>query len=505
MKTIKIGFLIIRLELHKKRKDYPKKFIIQSILIILCFLIVIYSHHLIKNPMYKIIYSKFIKDNFFREGNKNCDELDPIFLMAERFKKLPTTICESKETKHICYHNSKYNNYNKIARFKYGLICKMENIILDPLKSFQTNYIYNGPIDKIHKGFPILKKGFLSMKCEVFGNDRISNKLYKTYFKSWKYENDENEGKIPELAPGKIIFFVSRNQDSPNLFHGISELINVICIMYLFNIDPQNIQIIFLESMNLKNDPLFYLYKKLVSKGGDPLYIRNLKQKYHISSAIYVPINWDSPLFIKLNIPKGYPDCNYSTKTFNIFDNLINKYLKIPYFKDSFTSEGDIFYYPKSVIQNSLNNCFNITITIQWRKVWPKNRKFQQRILGNGPELADSLASALQKNYLIRLVDTASLSIIEQISIMKKTDYLIGVHGAGLSLSIFMPSHGVLYEIIPKKKNNLLLILSSLSGHLSFSDIISSKMKIINDNEIYFFDSKEFTTKALKIIKKSHF
>ena len=496
------------MELKRKEKTVKKKFFNLFILIIICILFDEYSSrlsHYLKNPVYKDIYDKLKKDNFFREDNMKCDKLDPIFLMAERFKKLPRRICESKESKHICFHNSKYNNYNKIAKFKYGLICKMENIILDPLKSFQTQYIYNGPIDKIYKGFPILTKGFLSMKCEVFEKYRIFNKLYKNYFNSWNSKNEDNEGKYPELAPGKIIFFVSRNQDSPNLFHGISELINVICLMYLFNINPENIQIIFLESMNLRHDPLFYLYENLISRGGEPIYIRNLKQKYHISSAIYVPINWDSPLFIKLNIPKGYPDCKYSTQTYNIFDNLIAKYLRLPYFKDSFKSDGNIFYYPESVIHNSkLNNCFNISITIQWRKVWPKGRKFQQRILGNGPELADRLALALHKNYLIRLVDTASLSIMEQISIMKKTDYLIGVHGAGLSLSIFMPSHGILYEILPKRKNNLLLILSSLSGHLSFSDIISSKLTIINDNEIYSFDSKEFVSKSLKVIEKNH-
>ena len=65
----------------------------------------------------------------------------------------------------------------------------------------------------------------------------------------------------------------------------------------------------------------------------------------------------------------------------------------------------------------------NKTITIQWRKVWPKGRTFQKRILGNGVQLADKLASILPNNYLIRLVDTASLSFIEQVSIMRTSDY----------------------------------------------------------------------------------
>ena len=329
------------------------------------------------------------------------------------------------------------------------------------------------------------------------------NLIYNSYFQAWNYNYEKKED-IKELAPGKTIFFISRNQDSPNLYHGISELINTISVMYLFNLNPEDIQIIFLESMLLKNDPLFDLYKSIISKGGEPIYIKNLNQKYHITSAIHIPINWDSPLFVELNIPNGYPTCRYPTQTFNILNNLINKYTSIPIFVDSFLSDNEIFYYPSSVIQNfNLNNSFKKAITIQWRKVWPKGRKFQYRILGNGPELADVLASILPNNYLIRLVDTASLSIFQQISIMRKTDYLIGVHGAGLSLSIFMPLQSVFYEILPKQNIKVLALMSALSGHKVYRDIIKSKLEIINDNEVYYFDPKDFSEKALKHLKEN--
>ena len=294
------------------------------------------------------------------------------------------------------------------------------------------------------------------MKCLINEYYR-GNKIYRNYFNSLNYDYKNKKEDIKELAPGKTILLLSRNQDSPNIFHGLSEIINVICTMYFFHLKPKNIQILFLESMKLKNDPFYPIYENIISRGGKPIFIRNLDLKYHIKSAILVPINWDSPLFIDLKIPKGYPYCKYPTQTINIFNNLINKYLNIPNFKDSFISDNKIFYYPKNVVQNfKLNNNFTKTITIQWRKVWPENRKFQIRILGNGPELADKLSSILSKNYLIRLVDTASLSIIDQISIMRKTDYLIGIHGAGLSLSIFMPTHSILHEILPKKIINFL-------------------------------------------------
>ena len=115
------------------------------------------------------------------------------------------------------------------------------------------------------------------MRCKNKKDLKNVNKIYQSYFQSWNYNYDDNE-ELEELAPGKTIFFISRDQNSPNLFHGGSELINTISIMNLFNFNPENIQIIFLESMVLKNDPYYDLYSNIASRGGKPLYIENLKK-----------------------------------------------------------------------------------------------------------------------------------------------------------------------------------------------------------------------------------
>ena len=398
---------------------------------------------------YKIFLLKIFikpKKNIRPINNNYCDNLDPIKLFNHRIENEPITICQNKKSKHICYQN-KNGYYNDIFYYKNGVICKMENIVLDPLKSNHTNIIYKGPVDKIYKGCPILSKGFLNIKCKYKNDLKNYSSLYDNYFKSWNYDYDNNE-ELEELAKGKTIFFISRNQDSPNIFHGMSELINTISIMDLFGLSPENIQIIFLESMFLNNDPFYDLYKNIVSRGGKPIFIRNLKKKYHISSGIHIPINWDSGAFIN----KKFYNCKYSTKAYKLLNVLVNKYMKIPVFKDFFISDNEIYYYPQSIIENYKSNIiFKKTVTIQWRKVWPKGRKGQRRILANGKELADKLASILPKNILIRLIDTASLSINEQISLMRKTDYLVGIHGAGLCLSIFMPNESIVHEILPGK------------------------------------------------------
>ena len=76
-------------------------------------------------------------------------------------------------------------------------------------------------------------------------------------------------------------------------------------MMKLLNLKPEDIQIIFLESMTINDDPMYDIYKNIISRGGEPINIRNVKNKFNVSSAVHVPINVDSPVFMNLN----FPDC----------------------------------------------------------------------------------------------------------------------------------------------------------------------------------------------------
>ena len=426
--------------------------------------------------------------------------MDPIFLFEKRLNNKPTTICKNEDSKHICYINN-----NNIFSHKNGVICIMKNIILDPSKSKQSGLTFNnGPSDFQNFGFPILSKGFFNMKCNNPENLNNVNRHYVGYFNSWNYEYKDDKEKVEELSPGKTIFFISRNQDSPNIFHGNSEIINVISMMHLFNLKPENIQVIFLESIeiNINNDPFYTIYKNIISRGGEPIHIKNLKNKYFISSGIHIPINLDSLCYIEFE----FPNCKNPSKTYKLYNNLIDKYMKISKFKDSFISNNESFYYPKSIIDNhKLKVKFNKIVTVQWRKVWPKGRRNQGRILGNAKELADKLASILPNNILIRLVDTASFPLKEQISIMRNTDYLVGIHGAGLSLSIFMPKNSILHEILHKPSMKVLTLMSAISGHKTYSDTIKSELKVIESNKYIFFNVEDFGKVVLNHLKENNF
>lgn len=474
-----------------------------NLLSIIIFLIVL-SFEFIKineTSLYNDFKKKYLKNEFYNKNNKKCNKFDPIYVMSQRFKKYPINICQNEDSQHICFQSSKYDLYNKLYRFPYGLICVMKNFVLDPSKSLYTNLTYKGPIDKIARGAPILLNGFFHINCEKKFNRKNYSKLYINYLNSWNYFDNEDNIDLEELAPEKTVFFISRNEDSPNLFHGFSEIINSLSVMYLLDLKPEEIQIIFLESIFLNNEPLLDIYTNLISRGNKPIYIRDLNKKYHISSAIHIPIGADSPLFMMVN----NLNCKYSTITYSIVNKLINKYLNITKYKESFKSDNETFYYPNSIIKNKiLNITFKKKITIQWRKVWPKGRMKQKRLLGNGPELSEKLSDILPSNFLIKLVDTASLPIDQQISIIKDTDYFIGVHGAGLALSIFMPNTSILHEILPYKKNKLLSLMSKLSGHRTYSDVIKNKIKIIEQNEYIFFEENDFSKFVIKHMRQNN-
>lgn len=445
---------------------------------------------------------KSIKENLGIEDpiDQLCYELEPIHLFELRLNNTPIKICENEITSqnHVCY----LNTYKDYLYHKNGVTCTMKNIIVDPSKSRQTNIVYNGPVDKNNRGFPILYNGFLNMNCQNKKEFEGYDRLYRTYFKSWNYGYNMKE-ELLELFPGKTIFFLSRNQDSPNIYHGGCELINAVAMMELLKLKPEDIQVIFLESMTIKDDPFYDLYKGIISRGGEPIYIRNINKKFFVSSAVHVPINVDSPLFMN----KQFPDCGeHPGRAFKLLNDLINKYMNISTYEDKFISDNETYYYPKSVVENQKEEIkYKKYITIQWRKVWPKGRTGQSRILGNGPELAKKLANALPKDFLVRLVDTAGLSIREQISLMKKTDYLVGIHGAGLSLSIFMSNKSILHEVLPKKNMLVLTFMSAMSGHKTYSDILRSTRKEIEGSEYIFFNEGHFVKKVLKHMRENYY
>ena len=443
------------------------------------------------------------------EGNYTsyeCNKLDPINIFKKRLNSTPVTVCSNSKSNsnHICYKDG-----NPIFVAQNGATCEFKNVIIDPSKWSGDGKTYKGPMDPSNRGCPLLSKGFFNVNCEdgLMTNYSGYDFIYNNYFNGWDYNSESYENEkntLEELAPGKTVFFISRNQDSPNLYHGGSEFVNALSIMYLLNLDPEKIQIVFLESILINDDPFYDLYKNLIGRGGEPIHVRNLTKKYMVSNGVHIPIDWDSPCFIT----SQPPNCaNNPTKTYYLYNKLIDEFMPPENFIDSFDKKNqEVYYYPESIINTGTNdkNSFNKILTFQWRRVWPKGRSGQQRILGNGPELADKISTLLPKNILLRLIDTASLPIREQIAIMRQTDYFVGIHGAGLSLIIYAPKKCIYHEVLHSPNMNGLELFAATSGHKVYKDIIDSDVRDVDGNENIFFNVNEFANRVIEHLKESN-
>ena len=114
---------------------------------------------------------------------------------------------------------------------------------------------------------------------------------------------------------------VSRNQDSPNLFWGFNGIMNAALLIDLFKLNPEDIQVVFLESIKIDKDPLYEIYKNVISRGGERIHINQLNKTYHITEAIHVPINWDSPCFSRFLSFQSFSSCPNSTIGYSFYSN----------------------------------------------------------------------------------------------------------------------------------------------------------------------------------------
>ena len=78
--------------------------------------------------------------------------------------------------------------------------------------------------------------------------------------------------------------------------------------------------------------------------------------------------------------------------------------------------------------------------------VYVSRRKARGRRVLNEPELLASIA-----DLGVREVAFEDLSFVEQVRLMAKTRLLIGIHGAGLTNLMFMPTGGSVIELLPKR------------------------------------------------------
>lgn len=412
------------------------------------------------------------------------------------------TICEGKDSYHKCNRNSIGYPCNS-----NGMICEMKNVILDPSNWRDNKHSFVSPMAPRSYNEKQLLSGLFNMQCDINNIHQPEDyfKEYVDYFDSWNYtSNDsfENE-ELVELAPDKTVLFVQRYIDLLNFYHEHCHIFHAYSMIGVLGLKREQIQVVFLDNYTNVDYKYMNIWEKVISDS-PVIYTNDLQKsgkKYHISSAYKVPIAWDSP-FAPCS---DSPSCSnhIPSPMFEMYRRESFKYMDIPVFKDSLDWDKDIIRYPSNV-KNPQSSNYKKFITIQWRQVWPKNRKGQQRILANGPELMEALSKIVRENTLIRLVDTAKFDIEGQISVINRTDFFIGIHGAGLTLAVYAPKHTIFQEIYHSPNVDWLRFLAVVSGHRSFKDHIRNRVEHDGNEQVH-FDIDDFVNLIKRRINEVDF
>jgi protein O-GlcNAc transferase len=100
--------------------------------------------------------------------------------------------------------------------------------------------------------------------------------------------------------------------------------------------------------------------------------------------------------------------------------------------------------------------------------------RMKTRVLLNHTEYLEDVKSSFP-NVIIQEVDFETISFKEQLQVLRQTDILVGVHGAGLTHAMFLPPRSSVVEILPPQVDiKVFENLASLLDHSYFS-VRSSK------------------------------
>lgn len=115
-----------------------------------------------------------------------------------------------------------------------------------------------------------------------------------------------------------------------------------------------------------------------------------------------------------------------------------------------------------SLLINKLRSKFIQKYTSPFRKIFVSRSKAKQRFLSNEDEVIELL---IANGFEIHIFEEYTLK--KQIALMNESRCLIGLHGAGLTNMIFMPSNGSVIELRNKldNQNNCYFSLSSELSH----------------------------------------
>lgn len=304
-----------------------------------------------------------------------------------------------------------------------NLFARLKNVILDikygrgKTGGENISDVLNQPENEEYFQF---QSGFFRLPCEDkvsywFSGETHLNKWLEALHPHPKYSKFTN--KYPEWTVAMTRY------EYANLYHTMTDFYNTFLVLKVFNVDPDNITVLWVDGhpRGALDDTWRTLFGTVKRAGEFP-------NALMFENMIWSIVGYESPLD-EHDLPA------------------------VP-----FLDEFRHFFLSKHGVDTDYEvNCDRLNILLLWRHDYlahPRNPSGTvSRKIKNEDELQVKISETFSGDKVTALqIDL--LPMKNQLELISKTDILIGMHGAGLSHTLFLPRHAGLVEMFPLYYSN---------------------------------------------------
>lgn len=372
--------------------------------------------------------SQFVANfnNFYRDAN------------AENPTSFRQQICE-KDTTNLVLEEWKHNHRK--------LICETKSPVSSTTKEAQETTTYNDASELLVDEYVLPRWGgqpktFRYQNVEAWSmRGPVRSECHPTNSSSTelidsKLRVTEHDNTLFDMIYVNATVIRVRLFDVHNPYEGFHAYLNVAMVMTMFDIrDPQLVLVV--NKPNERDTEMWRIFSKL-----EPIFVSEQiteeeflpKTRYHFREFIEAP-------------PSHVSMINTGSKGGGLHGRGIDHECKSPLFlaiiqwikrrldpmNHLIDSEGPID-----------SGGTSRPIQILWSSRQPyccRGGKIYtpKRAIANETQWIDSLGAMLGDGYKIKIVDFGTLSVFESVNVVEQSDIMVGVHGAGLMWSAFLP------------------------------------------------------------------
>lgn len=298
-----------------------------------------------------------------------------------------------------------------------NLFAKFVNVLVDPKYARgrhggenMSNVMNQAEEEEFYK----LEKGFFKLPC----SQQIKYEFgFDSHLNNWieMIEIGKNFPSHYEIPKWTIAV---QRYEYVNMYHTMTDWYNTFLVTKVFKLDPKNVTILWIDG-----HPAGGLDATWSTLFGEVRRIGEIRNPVLFPNMIWGIVGYDSPLD-EHNLPE------------------------VPYLEEF----RKFFLSKHQILPEDYPNCQQLNILIIWRRDYvahPRNPSGSVvRKIKNEDELLNKIKTYFN-GHNVKGIQIDKLSMHEQLAVISKTDILIGMHGAGLSHTLFLPRHGGLIEMFP--------------------------------------------------------